>query len=148
MSYDTATPYIASYVVLKKDGKIPFVLRANTGWMDGYYGLASGKVENDETFAAAAIRETKEEIGVIISAESLHHVLTCHRQERGETTSWVDLVFEATEWRGEAINAEPHKHSELAWLDPASLPDNIVPSVKFILEQIKAGKTYCEYGWQ
>jgi ADP-ribose pyrophosphatase YjhB (NUDIX family) len=146
--FTTAQPYIASYVILRRDGKIPFVLRSHTGWMDGRYGLASGKVEEGETYVQAAVRETKEEIGVIILPENVKHLLTCHRREPGEAISWVDLVYEATEWRGEPVNAEPHKHGELAWLDPANLPENIVPSVKFMLDQIKVGQTYCEYGWR
>ena len=47
--YDTATPYLASFVIIRKEGKIAFVLRTNTGWMNGYYGLPSGKVEKVES---------------------------------------------------------------------------------------------------
>lgn len=57
MIYATATPYIASFVILRKAGKIAFVLREHTKWMNGYYGLPSGKVEKNEAFSAAAIRE-------------------------------------------------------------------------------------------
>jgi len=143
--YTTAQPYIASYVILRRDGKIPFVLRSHTGWMDGNYGLASGKVEVGETFTEAIIREAKEEIGVTISSKDLRTVLVTHRHS--QDTDWVDVVFEAKQWQGEPVNAEPHKHGELVWLDPNNLPENIVPSVKFMLDQIKAGHTYCEYGW-
>ena len=147
MKYDTAQPYVASYIILKKDGKVPFVLRANTSWMNGYYGLASGKVERDESFIQAAVREAKEEIGITIRPEDLHQVLTCHRREANETMSWVDVVFEVAKWEGEVTNAEPHMHSEVAWLDPHNLPDNVIPSVRFMFEQIATGNTYCEYGW-
>ena len=64
MSYDTARPYIASYVILRKDGKIAFVLRANTNWMNDHYGLPSGKVENNESYLQAAVREAKEEVAL------------------------------------------------------------------------------------
>lgn len=147
MKYATAQPYIASYLIIRKDGRIPFVLRANTSWMNGYYGLASGKVEDGESFAQAVIREAKEEIGITIQPENLRQILTCHRREADEAMSWVDVVFEATSWEGEAVNAEPHMHSELAWLEPEQLPTNVIPSVRFMLERIAAGETYCEYGW-
>lgn len=147
MKYATAQPYIASYLVIRKDGRIPFVLRANTSWMNGHYGLASGKVEMGESFTQALIREAKEEIGVTVRPENLRPILTCHRREPAESMSWVDMVFEADSWEGEVVNAEPHMHSELAWLDSAELPANVIPSVRFMLEQIAAGKTYCEYGW-
>jgi 8-oxo-dGTP pyrophosphatase MutT (NUDIX family) len=139
-----ATPYAASYVMLRKGNKVAFVLRTNTNWMNGYYGLTAGKVEQGESFLQAAIREAQEEAGVTVRADQLRHILTSYRYE-GST--WIDIVFEATEWEGEAVNAEPHIHSELAWLDLDDLPENIIPSLRFMLEQIKAGKPYCEFGW-
>lgn len=143
--YDSARPYIASHVILRRDGKIAFLLRQNTGWGDGLYGLVSGKVDKGENFLTAAVRETREEAGVDVSPENLKHVLTASRKS---DMLWVDVLFEAAKWQGEPDNAEPHKHAELTWLDPDNLPDNVVPSIRFYLEQIAAGKTYAEYGWK
>ena len=64
--YDSARPYIACFVILRKGNKVAMVLRKNTGWMDGYYGLPAGKVEYFEHFTAGAAREAKEEAGVDI----------------------------------------------------------------------------------
>jgi 8-oxo-dGTP pyrophosphatase MutT (NUDIX family) len=144
-SFGTATPYIASYIILRDGNNVAFVLRSDTKWMDGYYGLPSGKVEAEETFIAAAVREGKEEVGIDIEPTHMRHVLTMHRHS--EDSTWVDIFFEVDEWSGEVVNAEPHKHSELAWLDLDSLPENVIPSVRFALEQIKAGVHYTEYGW-
>lgn len=148
MSYDTAQPYIASYVLFKKDGKVAFVLRSNTSWMNGYYSLPSGKVEQGESYTAAAIREVKEEAGVIITPKDLKPTLVVHRYEPSSNAKdWVDMYFTATKWQGELHNAEPHMHSELAWLDLNNLPENVVSSVKFALGEIQKGNTYAEYGW-
>lgn len=148
MKYNTARPYIASFVIVRKDNKVAFVLRENTKWMNGYYGLPSGKIEKSEQSSAAAIREAKEEIGIIVKAEHLKHLITIHRQEPGEIgNEWIDFYFEVAEWEGEPYNAEPHMHSKLAWLDIDNLPENIIPSVRDALLQIKAGKAYGEYGW-
>ena len=148
--YNTATPYIASFVILKKNGKIAFVLRTHTGWMDGYYGLPSGKVEKGEAFTTAAIREAKEEVGATIQKEDLRYVLTMRRKHNGpgDATEWVDVLFEVTKWEGEPYNAEPHKHGELVWLDPKNLPENMVPPIRFALEEISKGRQYTEYGWE
>lgn len=147
MTYNTARPYTASYVIVRKNDKMAFVLRTNTNWMNGHYGLPAGKVEHDETFIQAAIREAKEEIGITVTSADLRHILTMHRMEENETNCWADVFFEATDWQGDVYNAEPHMHSEVAWLNSADLPDNTIPAIKFALEQIKAGRSYCEYGW-
>lgn len=142
--YGTATPYIASYLLLRKEGKIAFVLRSNTGWMNNHYGLPSGKVEKDESFSAAAKREGYEEAGITIDESKLRFAHAMHRLEGDD---WVDMYFEVPEYEGEAYNAEPDVHGELVWLDPGNLPENMVPSVRYALQQIKLGKTYSEYGW-
>jgi len=149
MSYNTAHPHIASYVIIRNDkNQIAFVLRANTSWMNDHYGLPSGKVEEDESYIQGAVREAEEEVGIKIKAEDLKHIITIHRYEKSShAADWVDVYFETAKWRGEPFNAEPKVHSKLAWLDPQNLPKNVIPSVKFALEQIEAGNNYAEYGW-
>ena len=143
--FTTAAPYIASYVLLREGNKVAFVLRKNTKWMDGYYGLPSGKVEWNETFSAGATREAEEEVGVTIKPEHVHHAITVHRHD--QDTDWVDTYFEVDEWAGEVTNMEPEVHSEIAWLDITNLPENVIPTVKFAVEQIAAGARYAEFGW-
>ena len=140
----TATPYIACFTLLRKDGKIAFVLRKDTGYMDGRYGLPAGKVEWKEDFKTGAIREAKEEAGVDVAPEDLKFVHVMHRTEDRD---WVDVFFEATKWAGEPHNAEPHKSSELTWLDPNNLPENIVPSVRMAIQEIGKGVHYSTFGF-
>src|SRR5690606_19782130 len=128
-----------SYVLVKKEGKVAFVLRSNTSWMNNYYGLPSGKVENDESYIKAAIREAKEEIGISIRRQDMKFVHVMHRREGFD---WVDVFFEVIKWQGKPYNAEPHVHSELAWLDVDNLPKNTIPSVRFALKEISKGKVY------
>jgi 8-oxo-dGTP pyrophosphatase MutT (NUDIX family) len=144
--YDTQQPYIASYMIFRnKDGKVAFLLRSNTDWMNGFYTLPSGKIEKDESFTAGAIRESREEVGVTIETADLKPVLSVHRHTE---TNWVDVYFEVTKWQGELQNAEPHVHGELAWFDPDDLPDNVIPNIPFAFQNIKAGNHYCEYDWE
>jgi 8-oxo-dGTP pyrophosphatase MutT (NUDIX family) len=147
VKYDTARPFAASFVLLRRGNKVAFVLRSNTDWMNNHYGLVAGKVEKDETFVEAAVREAKEEAGVTVSPENLKHVLTCYRKAEDETEAWIDIIFEASAWDGEPFNAEPAKHSSLEWLDLDNLPENMIPVSHFYFENIKAGNTFCEYGW-
>lgn len=150
--FDTARPYIAVYVILKRDdGKVVFVKRSNTGWMDGRYGLPAGKVEKLETFLQAAVREAKEEVGVGLDPTDLKHVLTVHRDSPDDEVdgdmTWVDVFFEAAKWQGEPYNAEPHMHSEIAWLDPRNLPETVIPIMMDTFGFLNDGLTYGEVEW-
>ncbi len=145
MIHDTATPYLATIVLFKKDGKIAHLLRKNTKWMDNFYGLPGGKVENDERAIEAAVREVKEEVGVDVKPENLKLRLVLHR--KSDDSFWVDLLFEALTWEGELYNAEPDKHSELQWFSDIQLPENIIPVTRFYLESLKSGELYRDYGF-
>ena len=148
MSIETARPNIAAYVLFRRAEKVAFVLRQNTTWMNGFYGLIAGKVEENESFSAGGVRESGEEAGVNVARRSLRHLITVHRNDPdSDVPHWVDVYFEAENWEGEPHNAEPDEHSELAWLDLNNLPENIIPAQRFALDQIKAGKSYAEYGW-
>lgn len=150
MSYDTQVPFIASYLIFEKDGKVAFLLRANTGWMDNFYGLPSGKVEKGESYIAAAIREANEEVGADLKPEDLELIHIAHRNEPSEQANgeWVDVFFRVKNWTGELVNAEPEIHSELTWLDLKNLPDNVVVSLRSALEVAAKGTIYSEYGWE
>jgi 8-oxo-dGTP diphosphatase len=52
------------YTLIREGDKALFVLRENTGYMDGKYSLPAGHVEAGESFIQAAIRETFEEVGL------------------------------------------------------------------------------------
>lgn len=127
--YDSARPYIACFVVLRRGDKIAMVLRQNTGWMDGYYGLPAGKVEWHETYVQAVIREAKEEAGVVVKPKNLFFVHAVHRHADDSKVfmDWVDIYFEADNWKGKAFNAEPEKSAQLDWIDISKLPKKVVP---------------------
>jgi 8-oxo-dGTP diphosphatase len=150
IKFDSANPYTAAYVILRKDNKVAFVLRGNLPYMPHHFGLPAGKVEKAERFIDAAIREAKEETGVTISPENLTLALIMQRieaQEDGSMMEWVDAYFESERWEGEPHNAEPHMHDALEWLDPKNLPKNTVPAVAAALKAIEDGKTFSDYGW-
>jgi 8-oxo-dGTP diphosphatase len=154
MKYESAaTPYTASYLIFRQTGKIALLLRENTPWMNGYWGLPSGKVDKEgkngsESFTAAAIHEGQEEVGATIVPTNLKHLLTMHRNEPSQDMAWVDVFFEVTEWEGELYNAEADIHKSLDFFDPDQLPEKVIPSIRFALEAIQAGKNYAEYGWR
>jgi 8-oxo-dGTP diphosphatase len=60
------------------------LIRANTGYMDGHASLPAGHVEPGEPADAAAVREAKEEIGVVVAPADVSFVHVMHRRTPGE----------------------------------------------------------------
>src|SRR5689334_20765410 len=127
--YFKVTP--ASYVIFEKDGKILLLKRMNTGYHDGKYSLPAGHFDGNETAKDVAVREVKEEVGLNIRPEDLDLVHVSHRKSPEPLDhERMDLFFRVKSWKGEPINAEPHKHKEIKWFDLKKLPHNIVPEVR------------------
>lgn len=148
--YDCARPYIACFTILRKGNLVAMVLRKNTGYKDGYWGLPAGKVEWQEPYSLGAVREAKEEAGVDIEQKDISFVHAVHRHNEDDNTfmDWVDVYFEAKTWQGEPHNAEIQKSERLEWLDITSLPDNVVPHQKDALLYIAKNISYSEFGWK
>jgi ADP-ribose pyrophosphatase YjhB (NUDIX family) len=148
LKYDTARPFAASYVLIERDGKYLFVKRANTDWMNGFYGLPAGKVEKNEGYLTAAVREANEEVGVTVRPEHMQFALAYWRHEDDEPDmEWCDMVFRVAEFTGEPINAEPQVHDEIAWFALDDLPENTIPSLRLMLDAINRGEMYGEHNY-
>jgi 8-oxo-dGTP diphosphatase len=132
-------------VIFRRGNKILFVLRQNTGWMDGHYALPGGHVDPNESFLAAACREAKEEVGIELTPDQLEHSISFHKGDEGNVR--VGIYFEAIDWEGEPHNAEPDVHAEIAWLDQDNLPENVIPTTREKIGLLKTGVTYTEQGW-
>jgi 8-oxo-dGTP diphosphatase len=129
------------FLLLVRGSRLLLALRENTGYADGQWNLPSGKVEPGEELLAAAVREAREEVAVEVTEARLATVV--HVQRLGERPR-VGFFFEA-EWRGEPVNAEPHKCGGLRWAE--TLPDNTVPYTVAGVEQYRKGVTYGHLEW-
>ena len=125
------------------------VKRKNSNWMDGFYGLPSGKVDYGEPYLVGAAREAKEEVGVDIDTKDLKFVHFVHRHGENDEyfMDWVDVYYEATKWSGEPYNAEPHKSDELAWVDVEKDADKIAHHQLDAIQNYLKGQPYSEFGW-
>ncbi|MDP2631541.1 MAG: NUDIX domain-containing protein [Candidatus Uhrbacteria bacterium] len=137
---------MAVYVILEnKDGEVLLLLRENTGYCDGQYGLPAGHVDGNEELLSAMRREALEEVGVRIGPEHLELVHTMHRycgdHER------IDFFFKCTNWEGEPINAEPHKCGGIQWFDLRDLPEELIDYYRHMFECIERGENYSSFGW-
>ena len=138
-------PYAAVYLVLEKDGKILMAKRKNTGYQDGNYSLVSGHLDGGESATEALIREVQEEAGIRLKENDLKVVYVLHRLGDRE---YIDIYMKTDHWEGEIKNMEPEKCEELKWFPKDNLPENTVPEVRVVLEDIEKGLFYGEQGFK
>lgn len=135
-------------IILKKENHFLLVQRCNTDWMSGFWNFPGGLLEENETLAAAAARETIEEIGVTVNPADFifSHILHV-RANNKNTQDIIGFYFIAEKWEGDPINKEPHRHSNVAWFDLDNLPEHITEHALLAIESIKTGKKHFEHGW-
>jgi 8-oxo-dGTP diphosphatase len=133
------------FVLLARDEKFCFLQRTRTGWKDGFYSVPAGALEPGETLINAAIREAREEVGVILQPDQLRLVHTMHCRTQGN--EWLGHFFTAKTWTGEANLLEPEKHSNLTWAFVSQPPNPLLSYVKQALEAIMRNQRYSEFGW-
>jgi len=133
----------SGYILLERDGKIPMLRRFNTGYHDGDYALPAGHLEAGEFPTTGTIRETVEEIGVVLMAEDLAivHIMYRHCGDHER----VDFFFRATNWSGEVTNVEPHRCDDVSWFSLTDLPSNTIPYIKVALDHISVGTIFSEF---
>jgi 8-oxo-dGTP diphosphatase len=131
----------AAYVALRRGDEVLLLLRAGTGYMDGFWAVPAGHVEKDESVLAAAIREVREEVGVEIDPADLTPVTAMHRTGGNglPIDERVDFFFTATRFTGEPRLMEPGKASGLDWFSLDALPDPVVPHELRVLTGLRDG---------
>ncbi len=138
----------ASYMMLLKDDKILLLRRFNTGYEDGNYSLPAGHVDAEENFTQCVVRETREEIGVLVEFDDAKVVHIMHRDSGTQgNNERVDVFFVAKKWQGEVVNKEPTKCDNLEWFDVDKLPENVIPYIRQAIDGMKDKKYYSECGW-
>jgi 8-oxo-dGTP diphosphatase len=121
--------------------------RHNTGFGDGCYHLPSGHLEPGESVVAGAVRETREETGVVIAERDMICLLTMHQRNPDGHTR-MGLFFSPTRWEGEPRNCEPDKCSDLSFFPLHAPPVNLLEYPRAALAAIAAGDTFVTNGWE
>ena len=87
----------ARIILLSPDDKvllIMFVVQRSTGEFE-FWATPGGEVEQTETDLAAAERELREELGLVLKLEGPIHLATSEFEHRGEMVSNTDAFFVA-----------------------------------------------------
>lgn len=107
---------IAACALVIKDGKVLSVSRKDN---PNDFGLPGGRAEDWEYIPDAAIRELKEETGLIAIWRSARTPQLVH--EGYSSDGWYTYTYLITEWEGDINTTEAGK---IAWLSPEELMTN------------------------
>lgn len=135
---------VTVHIILENEGRVFMLRRANTGYEDGNYSLVAGHLDGDESVIEAAIRETYEEAGIRIRPDDLEIRMLLHRKSDEER---FDYVLLANSWVGIPHNAEHTKCDRAEWYPLDRLPENTIPYIRFILENIDNPDCFLQFGW-
>ena len=125
----------AVFVALRNEkGEYLLQRRVNTGYLDGYYDFsATGHLEVGESLLQCAVRETAEEIGVIVHPEdlSLIHI----NQNNINNNPYLNFTFLCEKWKGTPTICEPEKIDEMQFFSTDALPDKCTLNVRMLEER-------------
>lgn len=131
--YQTKVAVFLILARMKNDNKKEILLqkRINTGYMDNMYDFAaSGHLEKGESLVESVIRETKEEIDVVVSKENLKLINVQHHYKE----DYIRVFFYTEKYVGTPKINEPNKCGDLSWFDINQLPENVIPANKRVLD--------------
>jgi len=137
--------YVLAFLYMGSD--VLLVRRCSTQTFGaGSYSMVGGKVEQGEIARQALRREVLEETGLEIPPSAFELVHTMHR--KGTESEFIVLCFK-TDIAGmpAPFNKEPDKHDDMRFFSIESLPENILPAHKQIIECAMQAIPYTEHGW-
>ena len=118
-----ATHLVGWLVLQRPDGRVLLGRRSDVAYASGLWGLPGGHASRGETWAAAAVREALEEVGVQVRPADLEPLGVSRYDDEG--LQGVDAFFLSRRWDGEP--APVQECSEVGWFDPADLPADALP---------------------
>lgn len=123
----TQTLKLATYCLFKYNDKYLFIKRGDTNYMNGYWSIPAGKIDEGEDIYTGTIREMNEELDLNLTKDKMKIIHTLFRHDAG----WVEVFFE-TELQTDQLNIkEPNKITEIVWKESFdALPQPHIKSVK------------------
>jgi 8-oxo-dGTP diphosphatase len=128
----------AFIVLIKTNTRHPKVLlhrRKNTGLYDGQFAFPGGKRNNMESLLKAAVRELREETGLVVKKSSLQMLRQCVGVGQ-DGIEWRSTFYVAQSWDGKPKVRERSKHDKIRWYSVNKLPKNVAPTVLEVISDL------------
>lgn len=125
--------HIFNEFLVNEEGEVLLLKRdSDNEYFPGYYHVLSGKLEENETYLEAFMRESIEEVGVELEKDRITEiggpVFT-----KWDRKIWKTIFFDALVGNPEIILNE--EHTEYLWVNPVDMPKLLVtPQVKQLIE--------------
>ena len=126
----------AACLIIRHGSQILLIKRSDTTevW-PSFWAFPGGKLDDGELFREAAIRETREEIGIIINPIDIkQEVMVAHRTITGVKTIYVGQV---EIYENSPAILESDLASDLAWFPITELPSPMIPVHRAALDAIE-----------
>ncbi|MFF5244475.1 NUDIX domain-containing protein [Streptosporangium sp. NPDC000095] len=107
---------------------------AGAKFAPNHWDLPVGKASKGEVITQTAVRELKEETGLVVDPADLRVAGLIHCSWGVEAPNgFVTVVFVADTWSGTPVNAEPRKHARVAWHPADRIPQAFVSTTRTAL---------------
>lgn len=161
MSYNRGKLAISARVIfVNEDGKVLLGLREKAAYASGKWMLPGGTTDRHETVLESAIRESKEELGILVKKENLNFVGMVHWYKAEKDTDGSTFNWACYHWdyihpdMTEPQNQEADKCRRIDWFDSSEIDDlnqnGLMESTSYdLLKEFLQGKKsiYVESDW-
>jgi 8-oxo-dGTP pyrophosphatase MutT (NUDIX family) len=141
-AHGSMTLLVAAVIVHDQDNNRVVLLQRgpNAKFAQGLWDLPTGKNDPGEPITETAVRELREETGLVVNPRSLRLAHVIHGAWGVESPNgFLTVVFATDEWTGELTNPEPDKHAQVRWVDTNAIPQEFVPSTANALAHYLSG---------
>lgn len=107
-----------------------------------FWAFPGGKVDANEFFREAALREAQEEVGIIGKPEDINEETIVMMR----SIQWTKVIYfgRIDQYTNSPAIIEPDLATDLAWFSIDDLPEPMIPHHKTGLEAILHGVAYTE----
>lgn len=125
MSYNPYKIIPAVLVAVIKGNEVLLARRVNTTYMDGWYALPGGHLEDNETLPEGAARELKEETGLSVKPADLE-LFHVYQNKGTPGRQYIGFMFRARKWKGKP-GLQEDKADDINFFNINNLPEKLIP---------------------